>query len=324
MVVHADTNFITAQSQIVTNQFEAYAQVEPITTLPVRVAKAGVVTGLKFLPGESVKAGQKLAGLGGPEIVALLTQDESVVTGARTNLFAAQGALVIQRNQLASHLSTRQMVLQAESAVAQAQANLDTAQAQLQALHQTTELTSPVDGTVLAVNAADGERVDAGQTLLTLQPADKLWLKAAYYGADAAAVHVGMAGQFTPVGGEPIRVKVSTVFGSLNSDGGESVGLVATNSAPGWLNGESGTVMLSGPVRSLVAVPTRALISDQGQWWVLVHSSTGDHRQAVVPGPARGWQTFIERGLEPGAQVVVENAYLEFHSGISKKYQPPD
>jgi len=43
-----------------------------------------------------------------------------------------------------------------------------------------------------------------------------------------------------------------------------------------------------------------------------------------VPGPARGWQTFIERGLEPGAQVVVENAYLEFHRGISKNYQPPD
>ena len=77
-------------------------------------------------------------------------------------------------------------------------------------------------------------------------------------------------------------------------------------------------------MRSLVSVPTRALVLDQGQWWVLVHSSTGDHRQAVVPGPARGWRTFIERGLEPGVQVVVENAYLEFHLGISKNYQPPD
>ena len=77
-------------------------------------------------------------------------------------------------------------------------------------------------------------------------------------------------------------------------------------------------------MRSLVAVPTRALILDQGQWWVLVHTANGNQPRLVTPGPARGWQTFIERGLEPGAEVVVENAYLEFHSGISKNYQPPD
>ena len=71
-------------------------------------------------------------------------------------------------------------------------------------------------------------------------------------------------------------------------------------------------------------IPTRALILDRGEWWVLLHTDRGNHPQAVVPGPARGWRTFIKRGLQPGAQVVVENAYLEFHSGISRHYQPPD
>ena len=325
MTCRADTNFVTVQSQTVTNHFEAYAQVEPIAVLPVRVAQAGLVGGLEIVPGAAVQAGQKLAELDGPEIQALLVQNEAAFEQRTNQPAVSPESLAIQNQQLASHLVTRQTILQAESAVAQAQAAFDTAQAQLRALQQTITLKAPVDGTVLAVNAADGERVSTGETILTLQAADKLWLKAAYYGADAAAIQVGMSGQFFPAdGGDPVPVKVCTVFGALTPDGGESVGLLATTPSPSWLNGESGSVTLDGTVRLLVAVPTRSLILDQGQWWVLVHSATGDRPQVVAPGPARGWQTFIERGLEPGAEVVVENAYLEFHSGISKNYQPPD
>ncbi len=321
----AGTDVVAVQSQIVTNQFEAYAQVEPIAVLPVRIAETGVVTGLENFPGDSVQAGQKLAELGGPEINALLRQDEAEVRSAQTKLAETRKSLTIQRQGLTSHLSTRQMVLQAESAAAQAQAVLDVAQVQLRALRQLISVNSPSDGIVLAVNAANGERVGAGQTLLTLQPAVKLWLKAAYYGVDAAAVQLGMTGQFFPADSRAaIPVKVCSVFGLLNSDGGELVGLAAMVPTPGWLNGESGTVTLNGPARSLVAVPTRALVLDHGQWWVLVHTAKGNQPQLVTPGPARGWQTFIERGLEPGAEVVVENAYLEFHSGISRNYQPPN
>ena len=325
MACRADTNFVAAESQIVTNQFDAYAQVEPIAVLPVRIAQAGMVVGLEIVPGTAVQAGQKLAELSGPEIQALLVQNETAVSSAQTNLLAAQKSLAIQQQQLASHLVTRQTILQGESATAQAQSAFDTVQAQLRALRQTIALKAPASGTVLAVNATDGERVSTGETILTLQPADKLWLKAAYYGADAAAIQTGMTGQFLPAGGgQPIAVKVCTVFGALTPDGGESVGLIAITPSLNWLNGEAGTVTLNGTVRSLVVVPTRALVLDQGQWWVLVHTAKDNQPRLVTPGPARGWQTFVERGLEPGAEVVVENAYLEFHSGISKNYQPPN
>ncbi|MDE3067329.1 MAG: efflux RND transporter periplasmic adaptor subunit [Verrucomicrobiota bacterium] len=324
-LARADTNVVIVRAVTVTNQFEAIAQVEPIAVLPLRAAQAGVVTGPGMVPGALVRAGQEVAKLGGPEIQALLAQDEAAVRSARANLFAARKTLTIERQQLAAHLVTRRTVLQAEGAAAQAQAAFDSARAQLQSVRQTVTLKAPADGTVLAVNAAEGERVGAGEKILTLQPADKLWLKAAYYGSDMAAIHVGITGQYSPAGGgEPAPVKVCTVFGALAPDGGESVGLLATGPAPGWRSGEFGTVTLNGAVRSLVAVPTRALILDQGRWWVLVRTEHGDHRRAVTPGPARGWETFIERGLEPGAEVVVDNAYLEFHRGISKNYRPPD
>lgn len=319
------TNVVAVRTAMVAKQFEAYAQVEPITTLPIRTVQAGIVAKLEIIPGAAVQAGQKLAELGGPKIQALLTQREAVVSSARATLVSAQKSLAIKRRQVSSRLATQQMALQAESAVAQAQAAFDTAQSQLQALRRIITVTAPADGTALAVNATDGQRVGVGETLLTLQVASKLWLKARYYGADVAAIHVGMAGQFAPAsGGDSIPVKVVTVFGALTPDGGESVGLLSTAPTPGWLNGEFGAVTLKGPVRRLVVVPTRALILDQGRWWVLVHTDQGDRRRAVTPGTTRGWQTYIKSGLKAGDQVVVENAYLEFHRSISKTYQPPD
>jgi cobalt-zinc-cadmium efflux system membrane fusion protein len=141
-----------------------------------------------------------------------------------------------------------------------------------------------------------------------------------------------MRGRFRPAsGGSAVAVKVASVFASLAADGGEAVGLVPAHSAAEqpagaapWLTGEWGRVTLEGPARRMIPVPSEALIIDRARWWVLVRTAAGDRPQAVVPGPTRGWETFIEKGLVPGEQVVVQNAYLEFHRGISRQYTPPN
>lgn len=321
----AGTNFVIVQAEMVTNQFQAYAQAEPVALLPLRAAQSGVVARLDATPGNRVRAGEKVAELGGPEIDAALAQDEAGVESARTNLVAARAVLAIEQQQLASHIATHLMVFQAESAVAQSRSALQTARARLRALQAAMTLKATGDGTVLAVSAAEGQRVAAGDTILTIQPADKLWLKAAFYGTDRMAVHAGMTGQFYPAGGgPPISVKVSTVFGALTPDGGEGVGLFSTAPSPDWMSGQAGMVVLNGTARKMAAIPTEALILDRGQWWVLVHSAGGNQPRLVTPGPSRGWQTFIEQGLQPGEKVVVENAYLEFHRNTAHTFQAAD
>lgn len=314
----------TVQTATVTPHLDAYGQVEPITVLPVTAAEPGVVTGLNVVPGMQVRAGEVLAHLTGPEIKTMLLQGRADVRSAQAQLIAARKSLAILQQQLISHLSTRQAVHQAQSTLAQAQTNSDNAQSHLQSVRQLTTLTSPVDATVLTLSAANGQLVSTGQPILTLQIFGKLWLKAAYYGANAAAIQSGMRGTFTPADGdESVPVQVRQTFGPLAAGGGEFVALVPARPGFRWVNGEYGTVRLDLPKRKMVAVPTRALILDQGKWWVLVHTAHGDRPQAVVPGPARGWQTFLKSGLKPGAQVVVENAYFLFHRGIAHSYQPP-
>jgi RND family efflux transporter MFP subunit len=332
----ADT--VTVHAQPVTQVLRAYAQVQPIAPLPVKAVEAGALADMSVVPGSQVRAGQALATLAGAQMQSLLVSREAAVRSARSQLAAAERQLAIQRQQLSAQMSTRQATAAAQSAVAAAMAARDTAQAQLQVARQMRTLRAPSAGTVLTVNAAQGERVMAGQIVLTLQSSDRLWLAATYYGADAGAVHVGMPGHFQPAsGGAPVAVKVVAVSGALSPDSGESVGLMAAGTpatgahgagahapAAPWLSGQRGTVSLSGPTAQLIAVPTRALILDQARWWVLLRTSQGIAAQAVVPGPTRGWQTFIRQGLTPGERVVVQNAYLDYHRGIAQRYTPPD
>ncbi|HVS76273.1 MAG TPA: efflux RND transporter periplasmic adaptor subunit [Steroidobacteraceae bacterium] len=328
----ADGPAVTVREHSVTAEYRAYAQVLPLAVVPVRAVGPGTVAALRVEPGSQVTAGEPLATLSGPEIQAALAARRGAVRSARARLTAARRALQAERRQLAGRLSTRQSVAAAESAVAAAAADLTSAQAQLQVAQQTITLRAPVAGTVIAVDAGSGERVTSGQSVLTLQARGSLWLVATCYGRDAAAVRAGMHGSFEPAsGGKAVRVRVASVFPALAPDGGEKVGLLPAGAGsaeqPGgapWLDGEWGTVILAGARRRVITVPTAALIMDRAQWWVLVRTPSGDRARPVVPGPARGWDSIIEKGLEPGQRVVVRNAYLEYHRGISRRYTPPD
>ncbi|MDE2464079.1 MAG: efflux RND transporter periplasmic adaptor subunit [Alphaproteobacteria bacterium] len=321
----SDADVVTVQSRQEKSQLVAYGQVGPVVIVPVSAAEPGVVTGLQARPGTHVRAGQSLAHMSGPAIDSLVVQGEADVRSAQSQLDAARKSLDIARQQLPSHLTTRQAVQQAESAEAQARSGLVNAQSRLKTVRQLMTVSSPADGIVLQLNSADGALVSAGQPILTIQPANGLWLVANYYGADLAVIRVGMTGQFRPAdGGAPLKVRVASIPGTLAAGGGESIAFEALNSKHTWISGEAGMVALDLPLRQMVVVPTRALVLNQGKWWVMIHSAAGDRAEEVVPGPTQGWDTFIVSGLAPGTKVVVNNAYLLFHASITEQFQIPD
>lgn len=317
-------DFVTVQAREFVQRLVAYGQVEPIATVPVDAPEAGAVAGLQVRPGDHVRAGETLAHLSGPAISSLVLEGEADVRSAQAQLTSAEKSLAIDREQLAAHLATRQAVQQAESTEAQARVALDNAQSRLNAVRQMMTIAAPAAGVVLNLIRPNGALVATGETILTLQASRDLWLRATYYGSDLGRIHVGMRGSFAPSrGGEAIPVRVVSIPGTLIAGGGESIALEPIGSRF-RLNGEAGKLALRLPPRAMVEVPTRSLILSQGQWWVLVHTTGGNHPQQVIPGPAEGWNTWIESGLAAGTEVVVRNAYLLFHEGIGKRYQMPD
>ncbi len=298
-----------------------------MVVIQVRAVNLGTVNGLSVVPGSVVTAGQVLARIGGPRMQSLLIIREQSLQSARAREDSATRALDIVRHQCSAQLATHQAVDAAQSELAAAHAAVQTADAQLHEAKDLQTVRAPAAGTVVAVQAANGESTTADETLITLQPADKLWIRATYYGADAASVRVGMTGRFQPSGdGKAITVKVAAIAPGLAADSGLSVGLLPTHAEPtaGWMNGQWGTVILEGVSRRMIAVPTDALVLDRGKWWVLVRTPQGDRPQQVIPGPSRGWQTWIESGLEPGQQIVTQDAFLEYHRSIAQSYRPPD
>ncbi len=316
---------ITSRSVSYTPRLRAYAQVVPIATIPINAPQEGVLTHLRVVPGTRFRAGQILATLTGPSMQNLLLQDRANLRSARAQLYAAQKSLAIQKQQLRAHLSTRQTVQMASSTVAKAQATLDNAQSQLSAVRRMAAIIAPSAGTVLALDSSSGELVAANQPILTFQPSRGLWLRATYYGTDITSIHPGVTGVFQPSSGGPsIPVRVRAVSGVIAPNGGESVFLAPIHTAPQWLSGTFGSVSLNLPTRQMIAVPTRALILNHGTWWVMVHTPHGDRPQQVTPGPAHGFYTYLTRGIAPGTQVIVDNAYLLFHADITDHFEIPD
>lgn len=318
---HADARTpatFTVRASPVARTYRAYAQIAPIAVTEVRAVEAGTVQRL-VVPAEAVRKGQVLAILGGPQARSLLAQRRGALRSASIQLAA-------DRRKFAAQLVTRQ-ALAADEAAQQA------ARAKLQVALQTLTVRSAASGEVLAVRVQNGEEVTPGQVLLTLQTG-RPWLEATYYGAQAFSIHPGMRGEFQPAYGSTIPVRVRTVAQAVGPDGGTQVNLIpAIRSAGGeggapdaqtWRSGMWGTLTLSGATRPMIEVPTRALILDRAQWWVLVRTSRGEQRRQVIPAASHGWMTAIASGLRPGEQIVVGSAYLEFHRGISQRYTPPD
>ncbi len=320
--------FVPARVASVAQELRAYAQVEPIATVELRVVGPGTLDALRILPGSAVRAGEVLARVQGPRMQARLVASAQQLASAEARARAARRLLGIVRAKFGAQLATRQQLDAAQSGLSAAEAAVRTATARLREVRSQQFLRAPAAGTILALQAADGEQVASGQAIATLQPAGRLWLRAEVYGAQASGLRVGMRGSFRPAGGQagPVAVKVASIAAALAPDGGVQLGLlpVASRVPADWIDGQWGKVLLEGPVRRMVMVPTRALILDRGHWWVLVHTAAGDRPTRVVPGPARGWQTGIVSGLSPGQQVVVTDAFLEYHRGIASRYTPPD
>lgn len=315
---------VAVQQQTLSVQYTAYGQVEPTSIVNVRIVEAGTLSDLHVLPGSTVAANEVLARVKGPQMHALLTQRETALQSAQARLQAATRALAVARDQMAEQLSTKQALDAAASELAAARAAEQTAQAQLAEARGQQVITAPVAGSIIAVQAANGEQARAGDTLLTIQPRGPLWVRAKYYGEDAAALHIGMTGHFAPAGGgASIAVSVINIAPAAGADGALQIGLAAPSQAD-WVSGQWGTVTLDGPPTSYVMVPTAALILDHGEWWVLVHTPKGDEPRRVVPGHAHGWQTAIVSGLGSGERIVAQDAFLDYHRGIAETYQPPD
>ncbi len=176
-------------------------------------------------------------------------------------------------------------------------------------------LHAPQAGMVTTLDVREGQRVSAGQTLMTLNGLATVWVEAALPQAAAGTVHSG-----TPVTvsvdalpGQEFHGSVEILLPDIDSATRTQRARIVLANPDGQLSpGMFVTVQLSPVAGAAVpVVPDDALIATGQQTRLIVADAQGRfHPVAVRIGRSAGGYTEILEGLHGGEKVVVSGQFL--------------
>ncbi len=266
----------------------------------------GLVSRVRVVDGQAVRAGQPLLDLQAP---ALLEQQLAVVrAGSRAKL--AADTLKRYRGLLAEGLIAGRKVTEAEADSLTADAELRTAEAGLRLAGMSeaqiarlragqspaTELTvtAPRDGRITGLKAAPGQRIEAAGELMRLVAGNALWVEAAVPVEAAAAFRPG---QTVPVDSGRARARVISVGAVAGEAQSVTVRAALASPWPGALPGLATSIGAASGDGSAWQLPQTAVTRLNGRTVVFVQrasgfapvdvQASGDGRTAAVRGALR-------------------------------------
>jgi len=259
------------------------------------------------------------------DLSARLAEAQANVDAIRAELDAAKASYDRKRelNRGAQKMVSDQVLKEAEAAVKSQEARLEAAQASIKILRASLaattqpagafELTLPVGGRVIEVNALPGESVENGQPLLRITRFHRLLARVALpagvvLGAPVATARIAVGGhQDVGLTGQWIGPDAS----ANDTTGGAAYLFSVMSDQPALQPGLPVTAYLEmpGEPRAGVMLPRSSLIRYQARVWAYVRTAPEQftRREAVsaVPLP-EGW--FVPEGFEPGERVVTVGA----------------
>ncbi len=176
-------------------------------------------------------------------------------------------------------------------------------------------LHAPQAGVVTTLDVREGQRVSAGQTLMTLNGLSSVWVEAALPQAVAADMRAGTPVTVTVDGlaGQRFHGTVETLLPDIDNATRTQRARIVIDNPDGALSpGMFATVQLNpGRGKAVPVVPDDALIATGSQARVIVAEGDGGFRPvAVRAGRSAGGYTEILDGLGGGEKVVVSGQFL--------------
>lgn len=347
--------FLTAEVKIgdiedtvlATGTFEAAQQVS------VGAQVSGRVEVLHVKLNDEVKNGQLVAEIDSLTQQNALKNAEAALTVARAKLEAEQAALVQARLEFERQQRLRSTDASAQADFEAAQANYKTVQANIKSLQAQinqakvdvdnakvnlgyTKITSPIDGTVVAIVTKEGQTVNANQTTPTIiKVADltTMTVKAEISEADVTRVKPGQRVYFTILG-EPgkrfeaiLRELEPAPESIVNESSGSSSSSSSSSSSAIYYNGLFDIENTEGKFRidmtaevnivrdeakSVLIVPSAALKTDaDGSTYVQVLPANNQpEKRTVTVGINNRVNAQILEGVKEGEQIIIGNSSI--------------
>ena len=303
-------------------------------TAPVISQVGGPVSRVVVVPGEHVRAGQPLLYVSSPDF----SISRSAYIKARDAFQLADR--VYKRDQdLLAHRAIAQADLdQAESARAQAQADLQSSEQTLRVLGITdpdklatsapspeVPLLAPLGGEIVERICSPGQLLQAGASqCFTLSDMSTVWVLINIYQNDLAQVRVG---DEATINNESypgvVRGKIQYIAPSLDPTTRTVQARIESNNPGERLKKDMYVTALlrAGVIRNALLVPDTAVLRDSENM-PYVYLQTGNNqfaRRMVTIGESQGGKTQIERGLEAGDKIVGDGSlFLQFQNSLQR------
>ncbi|MFP2926293.1 efflux RND transporter periplasmic adaptor subunit [Pyxidicoccus sp. 3LG] len=297
---------------------DRYAQVS--SPVPGRVMAAGASVPLV---GQRVKRGQVLAlvqqSLSASEATGISTgyiQAEAEASRAQASLEQARRDL--ERLESLQGVVAEKDVQQARLQVSTAEQELGRAKAARDLLAVARQgqgaaryqLVSPIDGVLVEARATVGEQVDPSRPLFAVLDSSVVWVEARVYEGDVARVE-DASGALVATPAYENKHFAARLYhvGQLVEESTRSVRVLfeADNREGRLRPGMFVDVAIGqGGRRDAVAVPSAAVVEEEGRAFVFVHSAPEafELRSVVLGGRDGEWRE-VRQGVAPGERVVV-------------------
>lgn len=288
----------------------------------VYVPCSGRITGVRVEVGDKVSRGQLLATVHSEGAADYRKQ----LNDADAETRMAQREYDMQRDMHKSGMASDKEVEEARERLAVAKAERqrlrDVASINGYNSKSTAALTAPIAGYVINKRiyndayVGDDNNNEAAFEIADLQ---KVWVIADVYESDIAKIRQGTEATVTTMAYPDVEFKgkIDKVYSVLDSESKTMKVRVNLDTPEGKLKPgmfASVRVSLSASGKRMPAVPSAAVIFENGKDYVMVTAKRGYERREVRVAHASAGYSFIVSGVSEGEKVVTKNALLYFNA----------
>ncbi|MEO8837650.1 MAG: efflux RND transporter periplasmic adaptor subunit [Herbaspirillum sp.] len=291
---------VALKQQIMVDTVSGYGVVSPDTRAlqTISLPRAGQVVALLVSAGQVVKKGTPLLEFGsGADAVLSYQQARQAVDFAKSEA-ARVGQLLSQQ------LATQSQLAAVNKTLADAEVALR-AQQKMGSDRSLERLTAPFDGVVMALQAAQGDRVTAGAPVLQLARASGRRVLLGIEPDEVTRVRPGMTVKVSPVfgGAHPSVGRVTQVFGMINPQT-QFVDVLVQVPDTGLMPGTRVRAAIDLDAQTAWVVPRSAVLSDDKGSYIFQIRGGKAHRVTVKAGLERGGLVAIQGAFANGEPVV--------------------
>jgi len=324
----SDTGYrwISVDTSVVYSNIKLFGKIVSANHAKARVYPLfdGAVTRVNVSLGDAVKKGQVLAVMKTSRFADL----EKERMDALTDISTAEKNLEVAKDLFEGKLNTERDVIVAQNELLAARASLKRVEETYAMLKQKagTDFTivAPMDGFIIEKNINENMQISAEkmETIFSIARIDTVWVLANVNETDINKIQLNMEAEIHTLSypGRVFTGHVDRVYSFLDPETRAMQIRISIPNPDFLLKPEMSTTVLVKyrENKSLVSVPSSALIFDESKYWVLVKNNNANPeiRQVEIYRET-GETVYLESGLQPG-EIILESNQLLLYNQLKK------